>query len=199
MIGAGATLVASLVLSSLLTGLADLLAAQALLRTIERLLSVAILALLCGVLHRTLPDAPVWWADVWPGALLAAVLLTLGTWALGEYLGHATGTPSYGAAGALVALLLWIYYSAQIFSRRRVHDCVRPSTSLARRRRFPSGPYPIVTNGHRPAVLLSVVASSTRVGGPRGPPGPVLPTVRSVLAHLGSAGAPLYSRSTSSL
>ena len=113
--GAGAILVASLVLSSLLTGLADLLAAQALLRTAERLVSVAILALLCAVLYRTLPDAPVRWADVWGGALLAAVLLTLGTWALGWYLGQATVTSSYGAAGALVALLLWIYYSAQIF------------------------------------------------------------------------------------
>lgn len=114
-IGTGATVVASLILSSAIAGLADLLVGQALIRTAERVGSLVILALLFAVLYRTLPDAPVQWADVGLGALVAALLTTLGTWALGWYLGRASVTSSYGAAGALVAFLLWIYYSAQIF------------------------------------------------------------------------------------
>jgi len=114
-IGAGATIVASLLLSSVIVGLADRFGAQALLRVAERVGSLAILTLLFGALYRTLPDAPVRWADVWLGAGVAAVLTTLGTWGLGWYLGYASVTSAYGAAGALAAFLLWIYYSAQIF------------------------------------------------------------------------------------
>lgn len=114
-IGAGAIMIASLLLSSIIAGLAELFATPVLLSVGERLASLALLTLLFGVLYRTLPDAPVRWADVWLGAVLAAALTTLGTWALGWYLGYASVTSSYGAAGALVAFLLWIYYSAQVF------------------------------------------------------------------------------------
>lgn len=114
-VGAGATVVASLLASALLVGLADHLGVQGLLVGAERLGSLALLTLLFAVLYRTLPDAPVRWADVWLGASVAAALVTLGTWGLGWYLGRASVTSSYGAAGALVALLLWIYYTAQIF------------------------------------------------------------------------------------
>lgn len=114
-IGAGALMVASLLLSSLIAGLADRFAAPVLLSVGERLVSLGLLTLLFAMLYRTLPDAPVRWADVWLGAVIAAALATLGTWALGWYLGQASVTSSYGAAGALAAFLLWIYYSAQIF------------------------------------------------------------------------------------
>jgi len=114
-LGAGATVVASLLLSSVIAGLADRFGAQVLLRIAERSGSLAILTLLFAALYRTLPDAPVRWADVWLGAGVAAVLTTLGTWGLGWYLGDASVTSAYGAAGALAAFLLWIYYSAQIF------------------------------------------------------------------------------------
>jgi membrane protein len=114
-VGAGATVVASLLASALLVGWADQWGLTGLLLGVERLGAVAILTLLFAVLYRTLPDAPVRWGDVWLGGAVAAVLVTAGTWGLGWYLGRASVTSSYGAAGALVALLLWIYYSAQIF------------------------------------------------------------------------------------
>jgi len=114
-IGAGVAVVASLLVSTLLVGLADQLGIQGLLLGAERLGSLAVLTLLFAVLYRTLPDAPVRWGDVWLGAAVAAALVTIGTWGLSWYLGRASITSSYGAAGALVALLLWIYYSAQIF------------------------------------------------------------------------------------
>lgn len=139
-IGVGAILVASLMLSSVIAGVADLLAAPVLVRAGERLGSLAILTLLFAVLYRTLPDSPVRWSDVWAGALLTAFLVTLGNWAFGWYLGRASVTSSYGAGGALVALLLWIYYSAQIFflgaelttvyARRRAHETIPPISPM---------------------------------------------------------------------
>jgi membrane protein len=93
----------------------DLTGSRILIWVVERLGSLVVLTLLFAVLYRTLPDAPVRWSDVWTGAFLAAILITLGTWAFGWYLGRASVTSSYGAAGALAAFLLWIYYSAQIF------------------------------------------------------------------------------------
>ena len=76
-VGAGIIMVASLVLSSIVAGLADFLAAPVLLSLGERLVSLSILTLLFAVLYRLLPDTQVRWADVWLGALIAAVLATL--------------------------------------------------------------------------------------------------------------------------
>lgn len=114
-IGAGVMVVASLLISSLVAGLVDLPGGWVLIRTVERLGSLVVLAFLFAVLYRALPDAQVHWPDVWGGAIVAAILVTLGTWGVGWYLGRASVLSSYGAAGALAAFLLWIYYSAQIF------------------------------------------------------------------------------------
>ena len=113
--GAGAAIVASLIMSSLITGFADRLGPPLLVHTLERLISLAVLTLLFAILYRVLPTANVQWSDVWLGAALCAALVTLGTWAFGWYLGHASATSSYGAAGALAGFLLWVYYTAQIF------------------------------------------------------------------------------------
>ncbi len=81
----------------------------------ERVLAIAFLALLFAILFRALPDAPVAWRDVWLGAGITAVLFTIGTSGISWYLANSAIGSAYGAAGALVALLVWIYYSAQIF------------------------------------------------------------------------------------
>jgi len=77
--------------------------------------SFVLTALLIGVLYRYLPDIAVRWRDVSYGALLSALLFTVGKWLLGRYLGHSAIASAYGAAGSLIIVLLWIYYSAQIF------------------------------------------------------------------------------------
>jgi membrane protein len=61
------------------------------------------------------PAAPVEWRDVRVGATVTAVFFTLGKWLLGIYLGKASPGSAYGAAGSLVVLVSWVYYSAQIF------------------------------------------------------------------------------------
>jgi membrane protein len=78
-------------------------------------LAVVAVACLFAVIYKVLPDAVLSWHDVWMGAVFTAVLFSLGKYAISLYLGRSGVASSFGAAGSLVALLLWIYYSAQIF------------------------------------------------------------------------------------
>ena len=75
----------------------------------------ASIACLFAVIYKVLPQAPLTWGDAWFGALFTAGLFSLGKYAIGLYLGSSAVASSFGAAGSLIALLLWIYYSAQIF------------------------------------------------------------------------------------
>lgn len=79
------------------------------------LLSVAVMVVLFAGIYRFLNDRAIQWHDVWVGAGVTAVLFALGKTLIGWYLGSAAISSAYGAAGSLVALLLWVYYSAQIF------------------------------------------------------------------------------------
>lgn len=74
-----------------------------------------IISCLFGMIYKLLPDAPLSWHDVIIGSLFTAVLFTLGKYFIGIYLGNSAIDTSFGAAGSLVALMLWVYYSAQIF------------------------------------------------------------------------------------
>ena len=88
-----------------------------------------------AAIFKILPDRMIEWRDVWLGALVSAVLFTLGRYVIGLYIAH-TGTASvYGGAGALVVVLIWVYYSAQILlfgaALAKVHgDARRPTSSL---------------------------------------------------------------------
>jgi membrane protein len=75
---------------------------------------LAIITLLFALLFKVLPDVKLRWHDVWLGAFVTAMLFTIGRFAIALYLGHTTVAESYGAAGSLVALLIWIYYSSAI-------------------------------------------------------------------------------------
>ena len=62
-----------------------------------------------------MPRAPIAWSDVWVGAAVTALLFEFGKFLIGLYIGKAALTSGFGAAGSLVVLLVWVYYSAQIF------------------------------------------------------------------------------------
>ena len=79
------------------------------------LISFAAVAGLFGLIFRFLPDVRLPWRDIQRGALLTAILFTVGKTLIGFYLGKAGVGSAYGAAGSLVVLVVWIYYSAQIF------------------------------------------------------------------------------------
>jgi membrane protein len=83
--------------------------------TVTSLISFGVIACLFAVIYKTLPDVPLSWRDVWTGAIFTAGLFSLGKYAIGLYLGNSGIASGFGAAGSIIALLLWIYYSAQIF------------------------------------------------------------------------------------
>ena len=77
--------------------------------------SLLVIAGVFAVLFKYLPDVNVQWHDVFIGALFTSLLFTIGKFAIGMYLGKASFGSTYGAAGSLVIVLVWVYYSAQIF------------------------------------------------------------------------------------
>jgi len=83
-------------------------------QVINLAVSIGVITLIFAMIFKVLPDAEVSWRDVWIGALVTAILFSIGRTILGQYLGSTTATSAYGAAGSLVILLLWVYYSAQI-------------------------------------------------------------------------------------
>ncbi|MEA3187087.1 MAG: rane protein [Chthoniobacter sp.] len=76
--------------------------------------SFGVITLLFAMIFKVLPDVKMSWSDVWLGAGVTALLFTIGKFALGVYLGKSATESSPGAAGSLIVLLLWVYYSAQI-------------------------------------------------------------------------------------
>jgi len=76
--------------------------------------SFLLITILFALLFKLLPNTPIRWRHVWLGAVVTAFLFTIGKSALGVYLGKASVTSAYGAAGSIIALLLWCYYASQI-------------------------------------------------------------------------------------
>jgi membrane protein len=89
--------------------------AQWLWQGLNLLVSFAILTVLVAIVYKVLPDAIVAWRDIWVGALATAALMGIGNVLIGLYLGRSGTASVYGAAGSLVVMLLYIYYSAQVF------------------------------------------------------------------------------------
>jgi membrane protein len=85
------------------------------LRSANSLLSFSLAVVLFATVYKVLPSVRLAWRDVAVGALITAVLFTLGKYAISVYLGSSTVASTYGAAGSVIAVLLWVYYSAQVF------------------------------------------------------------------------------------
>jgi membrane protein len=81
---------------------------------VNLVVSFAIVTLLFAIIFKTLPDAQVRWRDIWPGAMITAILFTVGKYALGWYFAYGATGSTFGAAGSLVVLLVWVYWSSQI-------------------------------------------------------------------------------------
>lgn len=76
--------------------------------------SVILAAIVFALIYKVVPDAKVSWRDVIPGAFVTSLLFSAGKFALSIYIGRSSVTSSYGAAGSLVALVIWVFYSSQI-------------------------------------------------------------------------------------
>jgi len=118
-LGVGFLLMVSLVLSAglaavneFMSGALDNVAYVG--QVINFIVSFGVITLLFAMIYKILPDVEIAWSDVWIGAAVTALLFTIGKFLIGLYLGQSAISSSYGAAGALVVILVWIYYSAQI-------------------------------------------------------------------------------------
>jgi membrane protein len=78
------------------------------------LVSLAVITLLFAMIYKVLPDVKLAWSDVWVGALVTAGLFTIGKFLIGLYLGTSALGSTYGAAGSVIVVLVWVYYSSQI-------------------------------------------------------------------------------------
>jgi len=119
-LGVGFLLLVSLVASAALTAAEnffDTFMTQwaVILPIIDLILSFAMTTLLFAMIYKYIPRERLAWSDVWIGAAVTALLFTIGKFLIGIYLGKSSFNSAYGATGSLVVLLLWIYYSAQIF------------------------------------------------------------------------------------
>lgn len=81
---------------------------------LNKVIAFGVAVLLFAMIFKILPDIVLTWHDVWAGALVTAILFSLGKFLIGVYLGTSNIASSYGAAASLIAILLWIYYSALI-------------------------------------------------------------------------------------
>lgn len=118
-LGIGFMLLVSLVLSAAMGAvtkfMGDTLPGAALLApVVDLVISFVVITGLLGMMYKILPDAKIEWRDVWVGAAMTSLLFTVGKLLIGLYLGRSSVGSAYGAAGSLVVLLLWVYYSAQI-------------------------------------------------------------------------------------
>lgn len=115
----GFLLLVSLVVSTALSAVASwtrdvLPGPDVLFHVANALVSLAIITMLFALIFKYLPDVKIAWKDVWLGAVATAVLFTAGKFLFGLYLGRGTIGSTYGAAGAVIVVLLWAYYSSQI-------------------------------------------------------------------------------------
>jgi membrane protein len=132
------SLVISAALQALHTYFSTLLPGLDLLwQLVNVVVSIIVISFLFAAVFKILPDAKIKWSDVWVGALATALLFSIGKYLIGLYLGQSSAASLYGAAGSLVLILLWVYYSSlivffgaeftQIYARRSGSN-IQPDT-----------------------------------------------------------------------
>jgi membrane protein len=116
----GFLLLVSLVLSTMLTALSDWVATylsdqlNIVFRLLDVSLSLAVITFLFAAIFKFLPDADIEWKDVWIGALVTAVLFVLAKFGISLYFANADPASTYGAAGSIILIMLWVTYAGMI-------------------------------------------------------------------------------------
>lgn len=118
-LGIGFLLLVSLVLSAVLASIQGYMAyllpaPEIVLNLLNFVVSFGVIMLLFAMMFKILPDAQIAWKDVWLGSAITALLFTIGKIAIATYLGRSAIRSSFGAAGSIALVLVWVYYSAQI-------------------------------------------------------------------------------------
>jgi membrane protein len=116
----GFLLLVSLAITAFVAGLSQVMGsllggATVIAHGLELVVSFGLVTVLFAMIYKFLPDVQIQWRDVWIGAALTSVLFTIGKFLIGLYLGTSGVTSIFGAAGSLITVLLWVFYSALIF------------------------------------------------------------------------------------
>jgi membrane protein len=119
-VGIGFLLIVSLAVSAGISAMALLWGSlferwEIILQLLNTAVSFAVITVLFALIYKVLPSVKIAWSDVWLGAGFTAMLFSAGKFAIGLYIGKSALSSSFGAAGAFVVLIVWVYYSAQIF------------------------------------------------------------------------------------
>jgi membrane protein len=116
----GFLLLVSLILSTVLAAMGKFFGGllpmpASILLALNFIISFVGIAALFSLIFKFVPEAKVRWNDVWPGAIVTALFFTIGKALIGLYLGESGVGSTYGAAGSIIVVIVWVYYSAQIF------------------------------------------------------------------------------------
>jgi membrane protein len=116
----GFLLLVSLVVTAVLSSFTGMLSsflgdATFVAHTIDIVVSFGFVTLLFALIYKYVPDVEIQWRDVWVGAALTSILFTLGKYLIGLYIGTSGVSSTFGAAGSLITILVWVYYSSLIF------------------------------------------------------------------------------------
>ena len=118
-LGIGFLLLVSLILSTTLSVVGDFFTGLwpgtvILMQIFNQIVSFGVITVLFALIYKVIPDVEIGWRDVGIGAAATALLFTLGKYLIGLYLGNTAVASTYGAAGSLIVILVWVFYSAQI-------------------------------------------------------------------------------------
>ncbi|MDB9526562.1 YihY/virulence factor BrkB family protein [Oscillatoria sp. CS-180] len=118
-LGIGFVLLVSLVISSVISGFSNYFQGVApgldsLTQLLNFVVSFGITTLLFAMIFKFMPDVKIGWGDVWFGGIVTSLLFSIGKFAIGLYLGNSGVSSAYGAAGSVIVLMVWVFYSAQI-------------------------------------------------------------------------------------
>ena len=119
-LGIGFLLIVSLVMSAALSAIGKWMGPmfgswEVVAQAVNFVISFAMVSVMFALIYKIMPRVKIAWRDVWTGAVVTALLFTIGKFAIGLYIGKSGVASAFGAAGSLAVLLIWIYYSAQIF------------------------------------------------------------------------------------
>jgi membrane protein len=165
----GFVMLVSLVLSAVLSAFGEwwggvLDDMEWLFHILDLAVSLVVITVLFALMYKILPRVKISWRDVWIGAFATAVLFTIGKYVVGVYLGKSDVASGFGAAGSLAVLLVWVYYSAQIFLLGAEFTWVYAHRFGSRR------------GEERPATAKEAVATEARPEGGHAPRPPVTHT-----------------------
>lgn len=142
-LGLGFLLIVSLVLSAVLAALGTWMGPafvgwELLLHVVNFVIGFVVITALFAMIYKIMPRVNIPWRDVWLGAAVTALLFSIGKFLIGLYLGRSSVASGFGAAGSLVVLLVWIYYSTQIFLLGAEFTWVYANTYGSRKPRDPN-------------------------------------------------------------